>query len=139
MLAKAPFSSNIARYSIKYVDFLEVGQDLKKAVSSFNLHVKLGTHELVQESAQIRIEIPRGTFLHAVQVMTGANVARNPKIQKFGALLDVDSFAFPKEMSIAQFLASLDENMDAIHLANKEIFFECISAQALEQLEPKYD
>ena len=65
---------SIERYSIKYVDFFETGDDNARALSQFNIALRIGKHAVQAENAVIRVEIPRGQFLHAVQVITTANI-----------------------------------------------------------------
>ncbi len=42
-------------------------------------------------------------------------------------------------MSVKDFLQNLPTLLDAIHTANKEFFFDLLSKNGLEELEPTYD
>lgn len=138
-LKNATFITEIERYSIKYVDFFDVGTDIKRGVDQFNLALSVGTHALSAENLQIRIEIPKDHFLHAVQVLTNATIPDVAGQLRTGAILDVDSFFSQEPLSVQALLENLEERIDAIHLANKQMFFDCLSKQGLANLEPVYE
>lgn len=129
----------IDRYSIKYVDFFETGDDFALALSQFNIGLRIGTHDVRAENTVLRVEIPRLNFLHAVQVMTSASIQSVSLGTRSGAILDVDTLSVAPVASISAFATELSNLLDEIHLANKQIFFECLSTSGLKNLEPKYE
>lgn len=131
--------SSIDRYSIKYVDFFETNDDNARALSHFNIDLRIGNHAVRAENSIIRVEIPKSPFLHAVQVMTNASVQIAPGNVKSGAVLDVDTLAVTAVSDVSGFMTDLPCLLDDIHLANKQMFFECLSESGLSNLEPQYE
>jgi len=135
----APFVTTIDRYALKYVDFFETGSDLKKAVEQFDISLRLGKHQLSAENTMIRIEISRPPYLHAVQIMTLANIQAPGMVGRSGAVLDVDTLVVESFGDVPTLLADFAARLDAIHWANKEVFFESLNNTALEELGPSYE
>ena len=135
----AALIKTIDRYSVKYVDFFETGDDSARALSQFNIALRLGKHAVRAENTVIRVEIPRAPFLHAVQVMTTVNIQNSSNGIRTGAILDVDTLTTTPSFDVASFVAELPTLLDDIHLANKHMFFECLSENGLNSLEPQYE
>jgi len=131
--------SSIDRYSIKYVDFFETNDDMARALSHFNIDLRVGNHAVKAENSVVRVEIPRSPFLHAVQVMTNATVQIPPQKARSGAVLDVDTLTVTAVSDLPRFMTDLPRLLDDIHLANKQMFFECLSESGLSNLEPQYE
>lgn len=136
---EAGLIKTIDRYSVKYVDFFETGDDCALALSQFNIGLRIGTHDLRAENTVLRVEIPRSNFLHAVQVMTSATVQLPAIGARSGAILDVDTLSVAPVKDISIFAIELSTLLDEIHLANKQMFFECLSENGLRNLEPQYE
>lgn len=128
----------IDRYSVKYVDFFETGDDCARALSQFNIDLRIGNHAVRAENTVIRVEIPRAPFVHAVQMMTTANIQSSPNGMRVGAILDVDTLTATPSLDVASFVSALPTLLDDIHLANKQMFFQCLSENGLNNLEPQY-
>lgn len=135
----ANLMTSIDRYSIKYVDFFDTNGDYARAFGQFNIAVRIGKHEVRAESSIIRVEIPRTPFTHAVHVMTNASVQSGTSSIRTGAILDVDTLVVETISDVATFVTDLPHLLDAIHLANKQMFFECLSDSGLNNLDPKYE
>ncbi|MBK9441316.1 MAG: TIGR04255 family protein [Comamonadaceae bacterium] len=130
---------SIERYSIKYVDFFETNEDAASALSQFNIDLRVGMHAVKAENSVIRVEIPRAPFLHAVQMMTHANLQLASGAMRSGAILDVDTLTSASIPEVQSFITDLPRLLDEIHLANKQMFFECLSESGLSNLEPQYE
>lgn len=135
----AKLITTIDRYSVKYVDFFETDNDCGRALSKFNIDLRIGDHAVRAENTVIRVEIPRAPFIHAVQMMTTANIQNLSNGMKVGAILDVDTLTTTSNIGVVSFVSELPTYLDAIHLANKQMFFECLSVSGLNSLEPQYD
>lgn len=135
-------ASNIAdkidRYSLKYVDLFD-GLNDEQRVSKFNLEVSLAGHKLNQEPYQIRLEIPKDGLLHAVQLVSSAKALLHNGTSRDGLVVDVDTIAKLDGVSMATLLKGFPKKLDTIHAMNKEMFFNCLTREALSSLEPTYE
>ncbi|MHB1052005.1 MAG: TIGR04255 family protein [Thiobacillus sp.] len=136
-IAESGVIQGIDRYSMKYVDMLPLAA-LGQQVSALNWNVSLGNHQLTQEIANLRIEIPREEFLHLVTIQTGAFVVLSDQKQE-GVVVDVDTVCKVLAADVPGFVDELAGRLDRIHLANKTMFFECITPETEQLLEPEYE
>lgn len=137
-LEKSNVVTAVDRYSMKYVDLIPASSNRQK-VSMINFKVSIAEHQLENEPFQLRIEIPRNGLVHAVQVISSAQATLHTGIVKEGLIIDVDSFSDQKGISIQSLLNGFTEKLETIHKANKAMFFDCISPETLELLEPQYE
>lgn len=135
---EANIVQSVERYSIKYVDLI-VQPDLRKQVSSLNWGVRLGSHNLSDEIATVRIEIRSDDYMHIVGVQTGAAFELPERGRCEGFIVDTDSICPSLNIDLSAFLAGMDEKLDAIHSANKVVFFDCLTQAAIDSLEPSYE
>jgi len=100
--------------------------------------MKIANHELRAEIAAVRIEIPRGDYRHIVSIQTGAvsEVPDRPRTE--GVIVDVDTICKLTEPDLSAFLHDMPTRLDAIHMENKRMFFECLTPETIEALDPVY-
>jgi uncharacterized protein (TIGR04255 family) len=127
--------ARIERYSLKYVDLIEA-ESTENQLSMIDFDLKLGSQQVKKDAINIRVELPKESFLHAVQIISNGIVEENGKKTKKGILISIDSIAsnLPTD-----FWTSLPSNLEAIHTANKEMFFEFLKDETIRSLEPIYD
>lgn len=99
----------------------------------------MGAQHIKSENTVLRVEITRPPFVHAVQIATAAKIQQEGREERTCALLDVDTIRIERWPVLTSFSAQLPALLDEIHLANKRVFFECISTEGLASLEPKYE
>lgn len=138
IIAEVSFIESIQRYSMKYVDLIQV-KDIGEQIASVDLNLKLGDHKLEKESFQFRIEIVDGEFINAVQIVSAGIIETIEKVRKEGLIIDIDTIRKVDNLDIKLFLSELPERSEDIHLRNKIMFFKCLSPTALENLEPVYE
>jgi uncharacterized protein (TIGR04255 family) len=138
VLKGANIIKSVERYSLKYIDLLPA-TDLGEQVSFINFDLTLAGHKLENETFQIRLEIPRDGFLHVVQVVSSATATLHTGESRQGLIVDVDTIANQKEVSFAELLSGFPDKLDAIHQANKGVFFDCLNPKTIRALEPEYD
>jgi uncharacterized protein (TIGR04255 family) len=138
VLRNTKLIQTIDRYSMKYVDIID-GADITEQIKRINMELKVGTHKLASENFNVTVEIKRDPFIHLVQV-AGASVA-TPLAGKprTGVLISVDTISLFNTSDWTQFTAELPDRMDDIHLQNKTMFFECLTQETINYLEPIYD
>ncbi|MDD5474892.1 MAG: TIGR04255 family protein [Syntrophales bacterium] len=130
---------NVYRYSMKYVDIIPSAR-LQDQISSVKLKVQIGEHKLEKENIQIRIEIPRTIYIQAVQIMSSVKAESvDKKIISEGLVIDIDTICNLQDEKFDDFLTRLEDKLEDIHTANKEMFFSCLTAETLERLGPIYE
>lgn len=137
VFSSTDFVSTADRWSIKYTDLFDAA-DGATPIGQFNLGLRLGQQELSDQNFQLRVEIPRGNHLHAVQIIASATVQLVTGASKTGTLLEVDTLRNGNKLPISEFLSSFSSLADELHSANKALFFECLSAEGLKNLGPVY-
>lgn len=139
VLAEVPLVSRINRCSLKYIDLFEV-PDNAAALQMFNIGITVGSERIENHNAQLRVEMPRGRFLHAISAITSASIGIDGvPTPKTGAILDVDTLVSGLNMAVGEFVTAAPSLIDEIHTSNKEIFFGCITPAGLQKLEPQYE
>ena len=137
-LKGASVIKSVERYSLKYIDLLPA-TSLREQVTFVNLDVTLAGHKLEEEIFQLRLEIPRDGFIHAVQVVSSATATLHSGESRQGLIVDVDTIMNQREVSFEDMLIGLPEKLEAIHQANKEVFFDCLKPQTITALGPEYE
>lgn len=138
ILKGADILKSVERYSLKYIDLLPA-TDLVEQVSFINFDVTLAGHKLEKEAFHIRLEIPRHGFMHTVQVVSPATATLHTGESRQGLIVDVDTIANQQDVSFDELLCGFSDKLDAIHQANKDVFFDCLTPQTITALEPEYD
>lgn len=138
VLGESKIVGNVERYSMKYIDLIP-SQDIQEKVAKINFDVSIANHRLEREQFHLRIEIPKDGFMHAVQLASSAQVVLHTGTKLEGLIVDVDTFVSQYDASIQSLREELLGRLEAIHLANKTMFFSCLTPQAIMQLEPIYD
>ncbi|MBU1691143.1 MAG: TIGR04255 family protein [Gammaproteobacteria bacterium] len=136
-LKGATFIKSVERYALKYIDLLPA-TSLREQVDFVNFDVTLAGHKLENEAFQLRLEIPRDGFLHAVQVVSSATAILQSESRQ-GLIVDVDTIAIQESISFDELLIEFSDKLDAIHQANKQIFFACLKPETVTALEPEYE
>jgi uncharacterized protein (TIGR04255 family) len=137
-LKDANIIKSVERYALKYIDLLPA-TSLREQVALVNLDVILAGHKLEEEAFQLRLEILRDGFIHAVQVVSSATVTLHSGESRQGLIVDVDTIANQKSISFDELLNEFSDKLEAIHQANKKIFFDCLKPQTVTALEPEYE
>lgn len=138
ILEKSKIVSGVERYSMKYIDLIPV-QDIEQKIGMINFAMSIADHKLEKEQFHLRIEIPRDGFMHAVQVASSAKAVLHNGTKLEGLIVDVDTFVPEYAASMQSLSEELSTRLDAIHSANKAMFFSCITSDALRLLEPVYE
>ncbi|MGD0961529.1 MAG: TIGR04255 family protein [Methylomonas sp.] len=129
---------SIERYSLKYIDLIP-SANIKDQVLFINADVTLAGHKLEKEAFQLRIEITKNNFINAVHVISSAKAIIQTGEYREGLIIDIDTISNQKFSSIEEFLVDLEEKLSAIHDINKEIFFDCLTADTIKLLGPVYE
>jgi uncharacterized protein (TIGR04255 family) len=128
------FIKKIERYSLKYVDLIEASTT-EQQLALIKLDMKLGDYDVKDNPLNLRVELSKNSFLHVVEIISNTILADESK-PKNGILVNIDSIA---NNPLEDFWESLSDNLELIHKANKELFFNFLKEETLISLEPSYD
>lgn len=127
----------VTRCSIKYVDILD--SIPLEASDCFNFELALGGRSPTAGNFHVRMESLEGVMLHSIQVGSSAQYGLTDGKMLSGPVLDIDSVLSLNPERPLDFLKSLPERANQLHDANKRLVFDCLSAAALDYLEPIYE
>jgi uncharacterized protein (TIGR04255 family) len=128
---------SITRFSLKYVDLIPRGN--LEAAGGLDISLKFGELALDRQNTVIRMEVVDPPFLHVVNAMTAAEAVQEGAAPLRGSLIDVDTLHLSPQDSVPEFMDRLVHNLDDAHDRNKRMFFECLTQETLDRLEPHYD
>ena len=128
---------NVQRYSVKYIDLIP-SNNLQEQVSMISASIVVGGHSVKKESFSLRIEILQEELIHIVSIITSAVAKIYDGTKKNGIVVDIDTIANVKDQDFRQWVKQLPDNLDKIHIANKEMFFKCLKSKTIDSLEPVY-
>ena len=72
-------------------------------------------------------------------MISAANAVLHNGETKEGLVVDVDTLAFVDGISMQTMLDDFSNKLDSIHLANKEMFFDCLRPETIDAMEPSYE
>lgn len=128
----------IDRYSMKYVDLIE-GADTRELIKQVNINLTVGNYQLEAENFLVRLEIPEEPHIHIVQLTAPATTQFQDGSHKSGMIVDVDSICNCSTTDISAFFESFSDRLERMHTANKNIFFSCLTEEAIKCLDPVYE
>ncbi|MES2366110.1 MAG: TIGR04255 family protein [Pseudomonadota bacterium] len=137
-LKAADIVKSIERYSLKYIDLLPA-TSLREQVEFVNFSVTLAGHKLENEAFQLRLEIPKDNFIHAVQIVSSATATLHNGESRQGLIVDVDTIANQTGISFDELFSGISDKLEDIHQANKKMFFDCLKASTVTALGPEYE
>lgn len=137
-LVGADIVGTIERFSLKYVDILEMETSVGVA-EWLNLSLDVGGYKLKDRPFQLHIEIPRESFAHALLIGAPAKAQTLDGKVREGTILSVDTFSLGELPSFEQFVNELPGRIEALHEQNKQMFFDCLTPAAIDKLEPSYE
>ncbi len=138
MLKDSSVIGEIDRYSMRYVNII-CDDDRVPSLSQTNLDIKLGKLVLSSEPFGFRVEIARDGLMQVVNIAAPAIATLPDEADRQGMLIDIDVFCDLQEKNFSVFAASLSDKLEKMHLTCKEIFYECLTSETIERLEPDYD
>ena len=123
------------RFSLRYIDLLEL--DPPPSLASLRVRVEVAERDLGECPIQLRAEIQDDPFVHILQIASPALVTIGNAEQRKGTLVDIDTIRNVE--SSADFWEILDAELDEAHARSNRLFFELLTSEALERLEPIYE
>lgn len=137
ILFDAKVIQTVERYSLKYVDVVS-GKDLKEQIARVNIDLRVGSHTINQQLFTIRVEIPHDNFRNVIQIAADVTAKISDGQLRKGSLVDIDTICTYNSTDLSTFANELPERLEAIHIENKKMFFDCLKPETIEYLEPVY-
>lgn len=133
--------SEINRFSLKYVDLIASDSDTDR-VRNTSVNLSIGKFSLENQNFQTHLEVKdeSSSNIHLIHIASPAH-QKNEKgdIIKTGTLITTDSIRYCSERaSVSEFKGYFESELDALHVENKNVFFECLSPTGLQLLRPNY-
>jgi len=126
---------DLERISLRYTSILPSALNLG-SLKAVNLTVDLGGMRVNESGFHLRAETSgQDGTLSVIQItpQSNAKVARGDKaIEMFGLLVDVDCI----KINPPQFWGNKQAAVDDLHIAGKSIFFNVLTSETIEKLEP---
>lgn len=138
VLSKVGIVTAVQRYSLKYIDIIEV-QDPLQQISYANVSLCVANHQLSNEPCNIRMDVQVNGFINIITMASSATAIHDQGGAKQGLVIDIDTIMDLNHMPFAELCADLESKLQAIHAVNKKTFFDCLSPSGLAFLEPIYD
>jgi uncharacterized protein (TIGR04255 family) len=135
LLKSTELIKNPERFSLKYVDVIAL--DAPPSLASLQVSLSVAGRDLVNQQVQLRTEIKDESFVHVLQVASPVDVVIASTERYRGTLVDIDTVC--AVASGEDFWAVLDAQLDEAHARSKKLFFDLLTLEAEERLEPIYD
>ena len=130
--------NSVKRYSIKYTNIIgegKIGEDIR----GVDMSIRVGNYTVNSEIFALRIEIPRDQFLHLVQIAAHGRVRLHNGETKEGSVVEVDTLCNYETDDFVTFVDQLPTRIDVLHTEAKTMFFECLTSDAINSMEPTYE
>lgn len=124
-IEKASVIKNVLRVGIRYINFFE-----NDIYNKINLNISINDSVIDYKSTFFRTEIIKSDFVNTLQV---ANNISN--MNRIGSLIDIDTSL---EINLDKFFSEKNEILNNGHNLEKEIFFNLLSNNFLNSLNPEY-
>jgi uncharacterized protein (TIGR04255 family) len=123
----------VERFSLKYIDIIPVRT--QPSLDPLDIDLQLGALSISNYPVQLRTEIAKNSFIHIVQIVTPAK-AMAPTGESFeGVLFDIDTIYRTGD---DDFWRVFSDNLANAHTSSKQMFFDLLKEDTIEQLEPEY-
>lgn len=124
----------LERFSLKYIDLIDLKQP--PDLSCLNMTLMLGGEKINTLPVHLRTEIREKSLIHIIQIISPAEVVIPGDPGKHvGVLLDIDSINVFQEKGTWQ---EVDALLEEVHSASKRMFFNLLTNEAIEKLDPEY-
>jgi uncharacterized protein (TIGR04255 family) len=133
MLESTGLINHPERFSLKYIDLIEL--EAQPSLASLEASLSLAGHDLVNRPVQLRTEIHQAPFIHVLQVASPVDLVVAGAERHRGTLVDIDTIHPAGE----DFWTTLEQRLNEAHSQSKQLFFDLLTDNAINQLEPIYE
>jgi len=132
--------SQVNRYSMKYSNILNSAGD-GSGLDMLDWTVRVGGSplEIDLRSTHLRTESKTDEYAAIVTIMGAVTFQAEGQPLLQGTLLDIDTVALRTIQNVGDFLPIMPEALEAAHAKCKEVFFDCLTEGAINELDPVYE
>jgi len=128
----------VERYSIKYTNVLKAGE-AQDHLNALNWSLKVGELDIIKNATILRTETVTDGLMTIVTIGGGVTVQAAGQAPVQGSLIDIDTVCASNPQNADAFLSSMSSELDRIRGVNKAAFFECLTSEAIDALDPVYE
>lgn len=130
----------VDRYSVKFINFFPSSDGEQGNTAMLDWTIRFGEFVLDKEHVQLRVEMPNTKdTLTIMTISSPAQYQPQGEPARSGGVIDVDTVCTHVTNDLATFDAELEGRLDGIRLANKRAFFDCLTLESINQMEPQYE
>lgn len=140
ILGKHNLITEVQRHSIKYVNVLEGNND-EDLLKKLAFNCQIGKHQLQHPSnVLLKVESKIDDVIVILGVTSPAKVTPLKADKEIsGLVIDVDCIYQHKPIMWTEFMNDIDSKLNSIRWLNKSYFFDCLTEDTLNSLEPVYE
>ncbi len=121
--------SNVERIGLRYINIFN-----KNILRNTKIELCLNETQLLDETSNLRTELMDSGFIKILQIGNSVNIVSN-NIQKKGSIIDIDCiYNFKNE----KFFDSYSELVNIAHNMEKDLFFNLLNDDFIDEMEPLY-
>lgn len=124
----------VHRYSLKYVDLIDKCSDSK----SIDVEINVGSNN-IEADYNLGFTSRNSEFIQFIQIVSDVEVSVRNIGERKGTIVDIDTIKELGNLPISSFLNEINKNLDNLHQSSKELFFNLLTENGLNQLEPRYE
>lgn len=125
------------RYSLKYTDIIEYNH-VGSIQELLNVELNIGGESVDLPRTQMRTEKESDGSIIITQLIGSADAELHSGTTKSGLLIDVDAINLVSNVELKALLQGNFTDLDELHKKNKVTFFNLLSEDGLNRLEPIY-
>lgn len=137
-VAQLEIVSKVQRYSMKYTDLIPASTTEDQA-AIVDLKLNIGMHSFEGEGFDIRTELDRDGFRHILRIVSGASIGLSDGTSRVGLVIETDTLRVMSHEKFSVWAKGVSPDLESMHIANKAVFFGCLSEEGLNLVEPEYD
>jgi len=135
--------TNIDRFSIKYVNFIE-GNNVSERMELLNARVSIGNDVFDKHNFSLRIDVPNNDFINIINIHSSGTIINQENNNdhrngKEGTIIETDTIKRLQNISYDEWIKTVSEELENIHYENKRMFFNSLKKETIELLEPEYE
>ena len=138
VLFESKLVPSVERYSLKYTNVLKANETTN-SLNAVDWSLKVGNLILNEQATTLRTETLDDGLVTIITISGGVTVQAESQAPVQGSMIDVDTICQNKPQGAEAFAASMSSELDRIRRVNKEAFFECLTDEAIHDLQPVYE
>lgn len=128
--------TNPERFSLKYIDIIELNESPCFGIAPLKVAIKLGAEDIVAHPVHLRTELEEDEYVHIIQIASPASVTLRDKTKLQGTIVDIDTVCMNLN---TDFWGAFKKQLNKAHEINKEKFFNLLKVETIKALDPVYE